>query len=181
MKTVRGKLKLRILKVIHDDRGVAMLEFALIALPLFILIFGILEVGLIFWGTYELDNATLAASRMIRTGQAQTNNTNQTGMIAQICSQALMLPNCTSNLRLNVQRLPGFRRHHGSNRNRRQWQPADELSIPARRAVHGQSGDELLRVAADRPSPLSLLSNLSDGNRLLQSSAVFRTEPYPQI
>ena len=63
-----------------------MLEFALIALPLFILIFGILEVGLqMYWGTYELDNATLTAARLIRTGQAQTANLSQDAIIAKIC------------------------------------------------------------------------------------------------
>ena len=88
MKTDRARLKLRIVAGVRGERGVSMLEFALIALPLFMLIFGILEVGLIFWGTYELDYATWCAARLIRTGQAQTANMTQAQMIAQICGQA---------------------------------------------------------------------------------------------
>ncbi|MGO8955526.1 MAG: TadE/TadG family type IV pilus assembly protein [Rhodomicrobium sp.] len=158
-----------------------MLEFALIALPLAIMLFGILEAGLIFWGTYELDNATLTAARLIRTGQAQTSGTSQTGMIAQICSQVVILPNCTGNLRLNVQNFPDFAAvtaptPTGSNGNL-------QTSFPYQPG--GPSTVNLVTSFYEWPlvnlPGVSLLSNLSDGNRLLQSSAVFRTEPYPQI
>src|SRR5271170_2595612 len=88
-------IKSRVIHSICGTRGVSMLEFALIAMPLFILIFGILEVGLIFWGAYELDNATLSAARMIRTGQAQTSGLTQPAMVSQICSSVFILPNCT--------------------------------------------------------------------------------------
>ena len=50
-----------------------MVEFAVIAIPFFTLIIGIIEVGLIFWAGYELENATAAAARLVRTGQAQTS------------------------------------------------------------------------------------------------------------
>ena len=158
-----------------------MLEFALTAFPLTVFFCGILEVGLIFWGSYELDNATLAAARLIRTGQAQTSNTSQSGMIAQICSQVALLPKCTGNLRLNVQNFPDFAgvtapAPTGSNGN---------LLTAFPYQPGGPSTVNLVTSFYEWPlmnlPGLSLLSNLADGNRLLQSSAVFRTEPYPQI
>ena len=63
VKTDRAKLKLRIVAGIRGERGASMLEFAFVALPLFMFIFGILEVGLIFWGTYDLDLATSVAAK----------------------------------------------------------------------------------------------------------------------
>ncbi len=180
MKTVREKLKTRIVKGIRGERGVSFLEFSLIALPLFILLFGILEVGLIFWGTYELDNATLTAARLIRTGQAQANNTSQAGMIAQICSQVVILANCTSKLQLNVQNFPDFAQvtqpvatnSQGALLTSFPYQPGGPSTVVLVTSFYEWP---LINFAT-----LALLSNLADGNRLLQSSAVFRSEPFPQ-
>ncbi|MGO9547792.1 MAG: TadE/TadG family type IV pilus assembly protein [Rhodomicrobium sp.] len=181
MKAVGERLKIRILKGIRGEGGVSFLEFAIIALPLFVLLFGILEVGLIFWGTYELDNATLSAARLIRTGQAQTNNTSQTGMIAQICSNVVILTNCTSKLQLNVQNFPNF--SSVTQPVATNAQGALQTSFPYEPG--GPSTVVLVTSFYEWPlvsfSSLALLSNLADGNRLLQSSAVFRSEPYPDI
>ena len=133
MKTDRAKLKLRIVAAIRGERGVSMLEFAFIALPLFMFIFGILEVGLIFWGTYELDIATLSAARTIRTGQAQNAGMTQTQMIAQICSQTSILSNCTDKLQLNVQSFPDFSDVTAPTPLDRNRNLEDQLPLPARR------------------------------------------------
>jgi Flp pilus assembly protein TadG len=169
-------------KVIHSicsTRGVSMLEFALIAMPLFILIFGILEVGLIFWGTYELDNATLSAARMIRTGQAQTGGLTQQAMVSQICNSLFILPNCTSSLQLYVQNFSDFTAVTAPNPLNAQGNL--QTSFPYQPG--GPATVNLVTAFYEWPlvsfSSLLLLSNLADGNRLLQSSAVFKTEPYP--
>lgn len=51
--------------------GSAMIEFAMIAPIFFVLLFGILETGIMFYGQFELQNATATAARLIRTGAAQ--------------------------------------------------------------------------------------------------------------
>ena len=84
------------MRVRRDENGVAILEFAIVAVPFLALILGMLEVGLIFWAGYELDNATLTASRLIKTGQAQTNNLTQANLVTQICNQTAILSDCTS-------------------------------------------------------------------------------------
>ena len=178
VKTGHEKLKRRIIAGFRGKRGVSMLEFALIALPLFILIFGILQVGLIYWGTYELDNATLNAARLIRTGQAQAGNMSQTAMIAKICSQTSILSNCTGKLRLNVQNFPNFAAvtaagaldGNGALKTSFPYLPGNASTV---NLVTSYYEWPLVNFAA-----LGLLANLADGNRLLQSSAVFRTEPY---
>ncbi len=181
MKTARTKLKLRILKGIRGSEGVSFLEFSIVALPLFLILFGILEIGLIFWGQYELDNATLSAARSIRTGQAQTDGTSQTGMIARICGQVSLLPNCTTNLRLNVQNFPNF-----ASVTQPTATSGGKLLTTFTYQPGGPSTVNLVTAFYEWPL-IGLLSSLlgtpalSDGNFLLQSSAVFRTEPYPQI
>ena len=42
----------------HGERGVTMVEFAIVIVPFFLLLFGTLELGFILWGTYDLENAT---------------------------------------------------------------------------------------------------------------------------
>ena len=95
-------------KVRRDQSGVALIEFAIIAVPFLALILTMLEVGLIFWVSYELDNATWSASRLIKTGQAQANGYSQTNMVAQICSHIIILTDCTSKLQLQVQTVTNF-------------------------------------------------------------------------
>ena len=182
MKTDRAKLKLRIVAGIRGERGVSMLEFAFVALPLFMFIFGILEVGLIFWGTYDLDLATSCVARLIRTGQAQNANMSQTQMITQICGQVSILSNCTSKLHLSVESFSRFLRQL------HQRPPPSSMEAQASKTTFpyqpgGPSTVNLVTSLFEWPligvSALWPASGkLADGNILLQSSAVFKTEPY---
>jgi Flp pilus assembly protein TadG len=55
----------------RDDRGITMVEFALVG-PLFIfLLLAIIELGLTMLTQFVLDGATRSAARLIRTGQLQ--------------------------------------------------------------------------------------------------------------
>jgi Flp pilus assembly protein TadG len=178
VKTGRAKLRCHILAGHRGKRGASMVEFAFIAVPLLILIFGILEVGLIYWGTYELDNATLTAARMIRTGEAQTKNWSQAYMTGEICKRVSILSNCAGKLRLNVENFPNFAAvaspsaldGNGNLKTSFPYQPGGSSTVTLVSAFYEWP---LINFAA-----LGLLANLADGNRLLQSSAVFRTEPF---
>ena len=50
-----------------DVRGSVLIEFALVSIPFFMLLFGVLEVGIIFFGNSMLEKATSDAARLIRT------------------------------------------------------------------------------------------------------------------
>lgn len=56
-----------------DHRGVAALEFALVALPFLMVTFGTLEIGLLMFKTSIMEGATRDAARQVRTGAAQTS------------------------------------------------------------------------------------------------------------
>jgi Flp pilus assembly protein TadG len=55
----------------RKDDGVVAIEFALVAVPFFTLVLGIIEVGLFFTSGSVLQSASVDAARMIRTGQVQ--------------------------------------------------------------------------------------------------------------
>ena len=58
----------------ESERGSAALEFAFIAPIFFALMLGILEIGVMTFGQFALQNAVTQAGRLIRTGQAQAIN-----------------------------------------------------------------------------------------------------------
>ena len=148
------------------------MEFAIVAVPFLALVLGMLEVGLIFWAGYELDNATLTASRLIRTGQAQTNNYTQADLVTQICNNVSILSNCTGTLQLTVQSFPSF--NCVANPTQTGCNPPSNFSLG------GSTQIELVTSSYEWPlfnfATVALLSNLPDGNRLIQSTAVFKNE-----
>ena len=58
------------------ERGATAVEFGLVSLPILTMIFGLIEIALVFLVATTLDSATQAASRQIRTGEFQTSAAN---------------------------------------------------------------------------------------------------------
>jgi Flp pilus assembly protein TadG len=177
--SVQQNRRPRLSRLLCDRQGNAAIEFALVALPFFILAFGMLEVGGIFWGNYELDNLTRSAARLIRTGEAQSGTLTQAQIVAQVCDRAVALTNCATKLKISVQTFNDFASVTGpvatdKDGNLQQtfpYQPAGPSQI-----VLVASFYEWPLIG---PSSLALLSNLANGNYLLQSWAVLETEPFP--
>ncbi len=69
----RGSGRRRILRFRRDERGVTAVEFGLVAMPFFALLFAIMEVAVVLWTTQVMETAVADASRQLYTGQfAQT-------------------------------------------------------------------------------------------------------------
>jgi Flp pilus assembly protein TadG len=86
----------------RDQAGVSLVEFALIALPFFILLYGSFELGFVYWANQELENAAGYGARLVRTGQVQAGGLNQAQLTTEICSKTAVLVGCASKLRLDV-------------------------------------------------------------------------------
>src|SRR5665213_2828535 len=72
---IRSRLKAALLRgLARDQRGVTVVEIALLAVPFFLLIGAILETAVIFLASQILDGAVQDSGRLIRTGQAQSNS-----------------------------------------------------------------------------------------------------------
>jgi Flp pilus assembly protein TadG len=163
-----------------QSRGATMVEFALVMIPFFIILFGILEVGLVFWGMFELENATDDTARMVRTGQAQAGNFDEARLKQEICNRVSLLVNCTAKIRLDVQSFNSFS----------QMTPPAPLdgdgNLKESFAYSLGGPQQVVLFTAFYEWPLlnfmstMSLSNMATGNRLLQSSAAFRNEPFPE-
>lgn len=175
--TERLKVPHRLRQFCAGRRAVSLVEFAVIAVPFLLLTVGAIEVALVLWGSYELENATASAARLVRTGQAQTQDLGAEGLKARMCAQVAVLTNCTGKLHLNVQTFPSFSAVAA---------PAalDGGSKPQGDFLYEPGGPgEIVLLSAFYEWPLSpitgsVLANLPSGNMRLVSTAVFRNEPF---
>src|SRR5271163_1987090 len=91
------------------NTGAAAVEFAILALPFFGLLFAVFEMALMFLVSTTLQNATADAARMIRTGQMQASAATAATFKTQICSELSWLGSgCSTNLSVNVQTFSSF-------------------------------------------------------------------------
>lgn len=56
-----------------DEDGIAAIEFAILSLPFLTLLFGILELAIVFFASAALDHGTQQAARLVRTNQIDSN------------------------------------------------------------------------------------------------------------
>jgi Flp pilus assembly protein TadG len=163
-----------------DRRGAVMVEFALLMLPFLILVFGIFEVGLVIWGGLELDNATNDAARLVRTGQAQSGKFDANRLKQEVCAHVSLLFDCTSKLRLDVRTFTSFASMTAPQPLTAQGNFQQNFSFQMGGA------QEIVLMSAYYEWPLlnivssMSLSNMASGNRLLQASAAFQNEPFPE-
>ena len=167
-------------------KGATAVEFALVAVPFLALLVAMFETALVFFAGRVLDEVTEEASRYILTGQAQQSNMSQAQFLNYVCTgsntAALVsaLFNC-NNLMVNVENYSDFTSVNAT---------SPTLTFSANGKVSntwnyspGTPGSiVVVQVMYQWPivlGPLNFnLSNLSNGNRLLVSTAVFKTEPY---
>ncbi len=162
-----------------DKRGIAAVEFALIGIPFFFLIFGLLEVSVLFIMSTVLENAVSEASRQIRTGQLQENGFGQVAFKTMVCDELFNLLDCNSKLRLDVKTFSDFASTGTPNvidgsgnldDSGFEFSPGNPNEIVVVRVFYEW---DLITPVLSAP-----LSNMSGDRRLLQSTAVFRNEPF---
>ena len=162
------------------ENGSTAVEFAFVAAPFLALLVAILQTALVFFAGRVLDETTEEASRYIMTGQAQNSGMSQSGFATWVCGQTFALFTC-GNFMVNVQNYSSFSAASTT---------TPTLTFNANGTVSntwsydtGNPGDiVVVQVMYQWPivlGPLGFnLSNLSNGNRLLVSTAVFKNEPY---
>lgn len=165
-------------KLRRDERGATLIEFSLLMLPFFILLFGIFEVGLVTWGGLELDNATSDAARLVRTGQAQ-GKLDQAQLKQAVCDRVSVLFDCNSKLRLDIRTFTSFGNMAAPTPLNAQGALESDFAFDMGRS------EEIVLMSTFYEWPLlniissMSLSNMASGNRLLSASAAFRNEPFP--
>lgn len=164
----------------RSEAGAAAVEFGLVAAPFLALLAALFQTALVFLAGRVLDEVVVQSSRYIMTGQAQQQGMTQAGFANYVCSNTFALFNC-SNFMISVQNYGSFSAASTA---------TPTLNFNAQGAVTngfawspGNPGDiVVVQVMYQWPivlGPLGFnLSNLSNGNRLLISTAAFKNEPY---
>ena len=103
------RMKRRLLRrFIKDHEGTAAIEFAIVALPFFAILFAILETAIIFFAGQLLETGLSDAARLVRTGQAQNNDFNVSDFKDAVCENVFALLECDTGLRIDVRELDSF-------------------------------------------------------------------------
>jgi len=171
----------------RDERGVTAIEFGILALPFFTIIYAILETTMVFLAGQVLDGAVEDASRQIKTGQAQTFDIGD--FRGLLCGYTFRLfgPDC-SGVSIRVDVIDDF-------------SSADTGTVPTTTCEVDEDGKTVCRLDVDEvyvpgarrqvvqvtayfrwPLLINLpyfnLSNQPDSTRLLAATRVFRNEPF---
>ena len=173
-----------------DQSGFTAVEFAIVAMPFVMLLFGTLSVCLFYFTNFTLENAVWSASRGIRTGQFQQGEGAYSGITTPedrkkafkqaLCAKAPSYIDCNKVVVLIQSNSAGF----GSI-----TQPVcatDGTMVDQAKADFNPGGaSSVVLITACYPwdfggkLPFFALNNMKDGSLLLQASVAFRTEPYP--
>jgi Flp pilus assembly protein TadG len=177
MERLYGRRLLR--RFAREQDGSAAVEFAMVATPFLALIFAILETAFVFFSGQVLETAVADASRLIMTGQAQTQGMSQTTFKDAVCDRIHGLFDWQSGVYVDVKKFSSFSNvalplpiDNGGN-----LQTSFDYNP-------GGPGDiVVVRLFYQWPIYVSLLglSNLTGGKRLLVATAAFRNEPYAAV
>ncbi|WP_237154058.1 TadE/TadG family type IV pilus assembly protein [Oryzibacter oryziterrae] len=159
--------------------GSVAVEFAFISIPLFGLVFGIIELSLMYFSGTLLDHAADTLAREIRTGHAHVSNVSKADAKTLICDGVLDLFNCRNQLQIFI------------------TSSSDITSItPVNPIVNGDINKAniydigrakyfvILQVYLPWSSFFNIFTStsitLKDGRYLLGSTLFFRNEPYDE-
>ncbi len=79
----------------YKNDGVTAIEFALIGPPFFLLVLGIMEIGMFFAAGSVLEGASNDAARLIRTGAVQLSADPETTFNTELCDKVGAMLDCT--------------------------------------------------------------------------------------
>jgi len=160
-----------------DNSGATAIEFGIVAAPFFALMLALIEVSLVFFANFTLENAVDQASRMIRTGQAQEQGFSEAQFKQAVCDNVSGVYDCMAGLKLDVRKFDDF----------------GGINLPDPLDGDGELlnnfgfdigvGGNVVVVRAFYEWDLIAnfpggLGNMPNGSRLLVATAAFRNEPF---
>lgn len=167
-----------------DRRGATAVEFAFLAFPFFAILLVVFQAGLLVVAQQTLDAATDRANRVLFTGEFQTGASETAAkdrLKAVMCAGSNLI-DCTE-LRIEVTASATF----GSRVVNQPYDAVGHRWNPDFGSVFQcPGGSQVVTIQAAVPVPMytSLLSasarTMPGGRQLITSTAVFRSEPYPQ-
>lgn len=184
------RLAIRLRRFGRSHEGATAVEFGMIAMPFFGLMFAIIETALAFWSNQVLETAVANASRQLYTGQFQDQNpavvVNGTTMNADdlkakfkalVCGHTLVMFSCAERVTIDV-------RSVGEYGGAKFDPPIKDGKYDTTGYGYQAPGSNVItvvRATMEYPVFTTFLppaSGLTNGNRLIMASSTFRTEPY---
>lgn len=163
----------------RDQRGATAIEFAILGIPFFALLFVTIESALIFLAGQGLETATSDAARLIRTGQAQQQKFDKDKFKKSICDQVQLVASCNEKLILDVRTATDFKSVDLTSPVANGELKTGQFGYDA-----GHGGDiVVVRAFYEWPTVTHFIRDsyptLANGNFLLAGTAAFRNEPFP--
>lgn len=155
-------------------------EFALIALPFFILLMGMIEIALYFAAGTVLEGGAAAASRTIRTGQAQLSGDPEDVFETAMCNHVSAMLDCS---RIQYEVIHVAEGTFAGSENYTPQFDADGNLIPAGFST-GNSNDVVMVRTLYRYSFLTpfigtmMTGGVGDNTMVHMAVSVLRAEPY---
>lgn len=170
------------------EEGATAVEFALVATPLFFMIFSIMELALVYMVSTTLDNAMADASREIRTGEFQAANVGaspeelEAAFIANVCARmSFMEEHCLVNLSVDVRTLTEFNQGGAPSPMQADGSYDDEaLGV----GMSGEGARVLARAFYRWPLVTPFLGEALDraeGKAVIEATIIHQNEPFGEI
>jgi len=175
----RGMRRL-IVRFGRKNDGAAAVEFALVVVPFFAILFAIIELALVFWAGQVLETAVNDTSRLVMTGQAQKQNFDQTRFKQELCARLLGLFTCDARMMIDVRTSGAFAT---ANLGKPTFKANGQVDDTGFQYQTGGPGDiVVVRVMYEWPLILRTfgldLADTPSGKRMVMSAVAFRNEPY---
>ena len=163
----------------RQEEGSAAVEFAIISLPFFILLFATIETFVAVFAGQVLDTAVADTARLVRTGQAQTTGFSQADFTQTVCERAVLFLDCTNTMKVDVRVYTDFNDADFDD-------PIDGDGDFDESGFDFDMGgrNDIVVVRVYYPWPIitdylgAFLSNVNGNKRLLVATSAFRTEPF---
>lgn len=163
----------------REESGATAIEFGIVAAPFFALMIAIMEVALVYFANFSLENGVDRAARLIRTGQAQEQGFSQSQFKQAVCENVSVISGCLEGLKIEVVRYDNFGGVAPSDPLDGDGQLRDDFGYDP-----GTGGDVVLVRAFYEWSLVAAipggLGNMPSGGRLISAVAAFRNEPFDQ-
>lgn len=168
-----------------DSQGATAIEFGIVSVPFLAIIFGILELALVFFTGSVLTQSISDTGRMVRVGSFQS-----CGQAAEfkslVCARMKNMMNCNANLRVDLVTASNFQAVTLVDPGDSGLDPDDE-DKEIEEGVYTNTGPGepvVLRATfyypLILPNAMTRLENLSgSGRRVITASTAFRNEPFP--
>jgi Flp pilus assembly protein TadG len=166
-------------RFLRRQDGAAAVEFAIVVLPFLLLMFLIMETGLVFFAGQTLETVAADSARLIRTGQGQAFD--ESAFKTEVCNRAKVLFSCPSSrgIFIDVQKPTDYDSINRSVTLNKDGEPVTQFSTEA---VKTAKAIVVVRLMYKWPIlfPLTakFLGDDGSGSRMLVATAAFRNEPF---